>query len=355
MQQQAFEQELKALLPHVPKERNYWFIRTDAGRYFEDFRFGSFIGIGWNEVPLRDINEAYRAREDAIAKNLKGKKRKEWSKSLEELIQLHDPENKRTKHTANQLVKFCYDISKGDVVVIPDAGSHTLSFGLVQDNAVDLVRSSLDNCPYIKRREIEWQRSRSRYSVHPRLASLVYTHQTLSDVVDYREYIDNELSGLYIRDGRAHLVLRVLGKNPVQALEYLNALTIAIGATDEAAKEEGVDAVTHDIELRSNFGSPGSIELIGGALAILALGIVLVGLAGGKATGTVKKLGLDSTVETKGLASMVARLFSIRKQREAEHKVIDHFIENNKIENPEELERVLKAIGKYGGKSKDRD
>ena len=54
-------QELLAAnnIPIINDETNYWFVRTSAGKHFEDFYFGQYIAIGWDK--LNDLENSSRA------------------------------------------------------------------------------------------------------------------------------------------------------------------------------------------------------------------------------------------------------------------------------------------------------
>ena len=41
-------------IEQIPKERNYWLIRTESGRFYFDFLENNYVSIGWDE--FSDIN-----------------------------------------------------------------------------------------------------------------------------------------------------------------------------------------------------------------------------------------------------------------------------------------------------------
>ena len=48
------EKELQQILSilnieQIPKERNYWLIRTESGKFYFDFLENNYVSIGWDE------------------------------------------------------------------------------------------------------------------------------------------------------------------------------------------------------------------------------------------------------------------------------------------------------------------
>ena len=41
-------------IEQIPKERNYWLIRTESGKFYFDFLENNYVSIGWDE--FSDIN-----------------------------------------------------------------------------------------------------------------------------------------------------------------------------------------------------------------------------------------------------------------------------------------------------------
>lgn len=49
------ENDIKAILsnadiPIIDEDVNYWFLRTSGGANFENFYFGNYIAIGWDDI-----------------------------------------------------------------------------------------------------------------------------------------------------------------------------------------------------------------------------------------------------------------------------------------------------------------
>ncbi len=37
-------------IPYIPKETNFWFVRTESGSLYSDFISDEVISVGWDEV-----------------------------------------------------------------------------------------------------------------------------------------------------------------------------------------------------------------------------------------------------------------------------------------------------------------
>jgi|GEM_PF-4710568 hypothetical protein len=53
----SVEKFLKGTLELEP-EKEYWFVRTDSGTYYDTFKENNFIALGWNNITVRDIKES---------------------------------------------------------------------------------------------------------------------------------------------------------------------------------------------------------------------------------------------------------------------------------------------------------
>ncbi|WP_415337139.1 hypothetical protein [Clostridium perfringens] len=89
----------------VSSERKYWFLRTQNGTYYDEFKAYNFIGIEWDK--LVDFNSIRDMSKD----------------QLKEHIIEKDSSIERPGYVASQILRFCNEIRKGDIVLIPNEGS----------------------------------------------------------------------------------------------------------------------------------------------------------------------------------------------------------------------------------------
>lgn len=90
------------LIPRIPKNRSYWLVRTNGGKYYDDFIKGNFIGIAWNKITSNDIFVDFNKNQ----KDLKN------TDDIAKRIHEEYPKNQQNKHLANQIVKFISEIKK---------------------------------------------------------------------------------------------------------------------------------------------------------------------------------------------------------------------------------------------------
>ena len=105
-------------LPIIDTNRNYWFVRTQGGYYFDDFYFGNYISVEWD-----DINDL-----SLITDN-------EKENQLREKIEKLYP-NSKTGAIVTNLKRFVNDMAKGDIVVIPSSNSEFLAFGEISTDEI---------------------------------------------------------------------------------------------------------------------------------------------------------------------------------------------------------------------------
>src|SRR5438093_61418 len=102
----------------LPQGNDYWFVRTDGGKYFDTFLENSFIAIGCNPITLDDLNNKTSL---AVKKKI----------ARAENFDLDD-RYQATEATKiyNKILHF-RDLKKNDVIVMPSEGSASFSFGVV--------------------------------------------------------------------------------------------------------------------------------------------------------------------------------------------------------------------------------
>lgn len=130
--------ELGLPVQEVDDTRHYWFIRTQGGSYFDEFFLDNFVAIGHEGVPC--------VPED---------------KRTDQLIDSLKEAHPQTTRVLNQVYRFCKEIHKGDIVVIPSTASAHFAFGYITDNEAYQEEISEEavaegKCPYTRRRKTNW-------------------------------------------------------------------------------------------------------------------------------------------------------------------------------------------------------
>jgi hypothetical protein len=149
--------ELKEVVDQIPAisaERNYWFVRTEGGLFYNQFIRHDVIAIGYNELTPERVGDVIR-----YARRPK--------RALMDYIKKNYRDIKRPGLVASQLLRFLIDIKVGDVVIIPGINSTELSFGIVSDGAtIDANFPKEDNqynCDYKKGQASRLDKSRKAF------------------------------------------------------------------------------------------------------------------------------------------------------------------------------------------------
>jgi restriction system protein len=116
----------------------YYLVRVGQGsKYVEEGRRGSFIGIGWNEVP--DLNEL-----KSLEKIKTALEKSSYKYSFQQIAA-----------QAGQLYRFGIEMQNGDTVISPIGGREYI-VGSVSDYYFEDNPSG--GCPYKHRRKVTWQK-----------------------------------------------------------------------------------------------------------------------------------------------------------------------------------------------------
>src|SRR5690606_23881992 len=95
----------------VDSNRNYWFVRTYGGETFEDFIARNYIGIGFNQVPYKYIQE------------YKNDSAESFERIKAFIEKTTDYKDGSATGWTNQLINFQHDMKIGDLVIIPNKNS----------------------------------------------------------------------------------------------------------------------------------------------------------------------------------------------------------------------------------------
>jgi len=303
---------LSGLAPIDIQERNYWFLRTQGGEYFDEFRLQEYIAIDWDDVPCKVPED----RTEQLMDNLKVK-------------------YKQATRVLNQVLRFCTEMKKGDIVIIPSSGSSLLAFGKILED--DIYEYKLtdeefeDNkCPYRRRRRVKWLTAGAKNMIDPKLFAFFRNQQALANANEYAEFIERAINPFYIKNGIAHLNLSVKIENSPKATDIPYYILGIVSRVDGLGKELSI--AFPDVESRINVQSDGIIEFFGNPLTIFSIGLIVISLCGGDMSVCGFKLS------TKGLPKLIDSIVSaylkvdeasmIKKEKLAEIQ------ERLKIEDP---------------------
>lgn len=328
-------------IPEIPSDRKYWLIRTERGKFYQDFKENGYVALGWDYFTnLDDLKSA------ALASQVREK--------LTGIFKKVYPDEKRPGLAINQMIKFVNDISINDVIIIPSSNSKEISIGVVTStpytespninntSCLDIEKPEYEECRFIKRIQVEWLTQIKKSNVDLRLSKLLNARNTITQANFYSHFIDRSIYALYYKNGNAHLTLHVEKKEDVTVDEFaelLSSITGLINAYDNLVEHK-------TLAIKSRVESPGPVEFIGDPISITLIAAVIGYLIyGGKLSFKIPFLDISFSLKTDGVLGMKLRKVE-EKNRHQEVMIAEsnrHQEEMAKLEM-EKLKRSLKRL-----------
>ena len=231
--------------PTVDQDRRYWFVRTEHGLFYNEFKNMGIIAIGWDRI--NNINLIKHAATDTEA-----------NKQLESLVKKAYPEEKRFRYVAGQIKTFVNEIKKGDIVLIPNTSSRTITFGEVDSNDLIPVPSFFEKgmCEWEKRKKVSWLKTVRRDNLDPNLFRLGYSQHAVTDGSSYDHFIDRTLYSFYVKGDMAHLTLEATKQKDISANDLVVFINSSLHLVDIYNKETGEHLDKNSINIKINLQSP---------------------------------------------------------------------------------------------------
>ena len=333
-------EELEANTPELRPDAKYWFVRTNGGELYDAFTASNSIAISHRLVSISfvetlDLSEASRD----IVKN-EFKKYYPPTQGEDGLI------SDRSGLAASQLLRFCVEMKKGDVVLIPSESTERLGIGFIADDKAyeeELVYGKEVYPEFTKRRKVRWVRGVEKSAVNPNVFGLFLNHQAISDATPYAVWIDTLLYEFFSKGGTFHYVLKVQTREKIRAQALFGACLDLLSLADRFAKTEGIELGIENVETRINLNSPGAIELwqMGiGAAGLLSVLVVFIN--GGGFDFKHEKLGVNLSLKTEGLFTNLTKFLDARENRKTVEEVRKK-LGDLKVETPEQVIALLNA------------
>ncbi|WP_103110497.1 hypothetical protein [Brevibacillus reuszeri] len=317
---EKYIEEYNIPIEEIPEDRQYWFLRTQGGAYYSEFFTEGFIAINWEKLtnPTELLHLEYK---QAI-----------------ETVKRAYPDEKRPGKIYNQIQRFCNQMKKGDVVMIPGILSNHIAFGIIETELViENDTDKLRTCPYVKRKGVKWIKQVNRHQMDPYLYRMTRPQNAISNANEYAQYIDRTLHDFYVKGNKAHLVLGVNTTSNIPLLDLYDLMSAVLEGIKITNDNELFDRefTLRDIDVKLTLNSPGIVELFTEHWKLLfAVGGIIVVAFGGKVS------FLGQSVETK--TSLLEWLSKLQEQK--------HVKEMKKLE----LEHDLKRLAQEHKHLKDR-
>lgn len=318
------------MLPVIPSNRNYWLVRTNSGKFYENFIKGSYIGIGWNKIKAEDIFINFK----------KDKKSLKPIESIAEKVHELYPDTQQNKHLANQLAKFSTEIKQGDIVLIPSKNSDIITFGEVESDTIYTEEVSEKEIVCEKRKEVKWLKRVSKASLDPYLYKLIYSHHTITNANEYATFIDRTINDFFVKNGEAHLILEVTTDKKINANDLFGLGNNLLNSIEDFNKVMNANLDSGNIEVKLNLNSPGKIELIGKVKTIGVVALLIVLINGGGFTVGYQDFNVD--LHTDGIIKNVIEYQNNHQERELK-EALTKKLDNMKVLSPDELVKLMDA------------
>jgi len=296
--------------------RNYYFLRTSKGTHFNAFKTGNFIGINWNYITtsdLRDLSE-YEIKSKIATFEPNDSGGTGYDISTKEGKQ-------KVTGIYNKIIRF-QELRKGDMVVMPSAGSEFLAFGYIDD---DEIYNELNDpqCDWNKRRTVHWITVEEIRNLDPIYYKIVYSKHAISRLNDYASHIDKVVSSVFIKEDISHLVLDVRQNGDIKS-DSLIELMSSIKELTSILKEELDLNDLNQSTVKLNVQSPGTIEfLYRQSKSLLLAGLILTSPL------------IVSCSHTRGENAQRGTPTEIADERERNIIIINNTIQNSNLSNAE--------------------
>lgn len=332
--------EIVEKLPNIRADRQYWFVRTHGGTYFQDFVSGNYIGISWNDVLADDVYSVIRRTNS----------REEASRELTDIVKEKYPKSKMPTHTANQLLKFTQDIAKGDIVLIPSHNSQTIQFGEVSSSEIyteaNMANLLKDRVSYHKRKTVKWLKEVKRESLDPEVYRAIFTQHTLSNLNAYDELIDSTLHDFYVKGTKAYMTLEIRQDSGINAMELFAMGYNLLNLIPKFSRFSGQNLSLEGIEAKVHIQSPGKIRFSGTIKTLATLAAISVVLLGGHVH--IDLLGQQVDFQQPGLIQEVINYQNSQADREERAQLLQSF-DHLQVKTPSDVVNALSALNDASG------
>ncbi|WP_147587069.1 hypothetical protein [Enterococcus gallinarum] len=238
-------------LPQFDPNTKYWLVRGEGGIFYDDFLINNYIAIGWNEISAEEVDQNVWNSDTIRAKLIS-----------ENGLAFNSKNKRKMGSAAKQMIKFQNDIRPGHIILVPSQNSERFSVGeVVGEVYSEEKEEKLLACPYVKRRKIKWIGKFNRFKADPLLQKVVYAAHTVSDITQYKSYINRATFDTYVEGDSMHMTFHVKHAEGID-LEILSNLLKSYNELNKLLYPED------KVKVRLNIQSPGPIEIVGMAMTV---------------------------------------------------------------------------------------
>ena len=256
-------------IPEI-QNRNYWLIRTETGKYYNDFAINDYVAIDWNYISID------------IAKT-------EKIKTIRKLIEKHEEQidKQQTTIILNKVNRFVNVIKENDIIIIPSENSESISIGICLQNEAYEDKNyienykkdndtSIDLCPFYKRRKVKWLKNIKKANADIYLLQMLYSHHAIFNVNEYAPFINRCVYPAYIMNNELHYTFKAGNERGLSLKEWTSLFDFFNTSFEDYSDKFDIELDPDDIQIKANIHSPGYVEIIAIAgLSMLALGFLI--------------------------------------------------------------------------------
>lgn len=342
----------------IVESTKYWFIRTEGGSLYNEYRFNEYISLGWNYITKKKLMELDR-NEHQIRK-----------------ILTDEYDEKQPTRIINQCKSFVFEMKENDYVIFPDEASNNYTIAKLigyyeeevglsieeekewMENGSKTKSDNILPSPYQKRWKIEVLNTVASTSVNPQLYIALRSPGSLMNIDKHYEYLLSLIYPVYQIGNTTNITFDVNKTEGISARELNDFTSSLIGIFDYFNESEEVN-----ITQKTSLNSPGSIMLkiedldfssmadftgmavassvLGVPTSMLAVGIAIVAITGGEAFG-LKLPGIINVIQE---ARMKNRMID-RVDIENEHLKQTYKKQDNNLE--EQIEGAIDLLIRNG-------
>lgn len=240
---------------------NFWVVRAEGGKFYDDFIDNNYIGIRYNKVTIADLNKLKTSSKIISEDTVKELYKQEYDPKGEKKMD-RSSKQRLTQH-AKQTYLFTFGMKSGDVVFVPSKHSNYFAIGFIDgdpyDESTKKINERKEHAPenglhfaisdYVKRRKVYWISTIARNKLPSFLSWTVNAHQAIMNIKFENEGEKTRLMGMIfpLFEYSNHIYLRIhTGKGNNLNLSDWNTITTSSHSPEK-------------IDMKANVNSPGDI------------------------------------------------------------------------------------------------
>ncbi len=343
----------------IDSSRQYWFIRSDSGNYYNDFIQNDYVAIGWDYL---------------LQNNFQFDKTGELLNDLELKALINGNEKPKLEQSTqgrkatitkifNKVYKFIFEVEEGDIVITPSENTNQISIGVVDSalyedanyEAEYLTKNpdtELTLCPFIKRRKIHWLKHIQRNKLDIYLLNAFQSQEAMTNLNDHAEFINRNLYDAYIAGNSFHNIIKTTSDGDLTLSEITFLFNTLSEIINTVTQKNSLSFSTQDVKIKINAHSPMMLDLtlVSDAINTIAPILLPAIAAGGVGGISITQFGKYKINQvTQNAETQRTKLQEQTKQNEINRKTALQALEmRSKLVSEEERKEFDEAAEKLG-------